>query len=47
VAVTRHSKNAASIDRRTFVTGHSSVIGGAAVREQLVAPKVIGCTRPK
>jgi hypothetical protein len=46
VAVTRRSKNAASIDRCTFVTGHSTVIGGAAIRERLLAPEVIGCIRP-
>jgi hypothetical protein len=46
VAITRRSKNVASIDRFTFVTGHSTLVGWVAIRERLLAPLLINWTRP-
>ena len=44
--MTGRSENAALIDRGTFVTGHAAMVKCAAVRKQLLAPKVTGRIRP-
>jgi len=46
-AITGRSKAAASIDRCTFVCGHSAIAGRPSVRERLLVPGVTDGPRPK
>jgi hypothetical protein len=46
-AITGRSTAAASTERCTFVSGHSTASSRMAVHERLIACEVIGCSRPR